>query len=99
MNCGGADASSTSELGAVAMGERGLSCAECCAGGSGQTPATAVVVAPEQNKVKRDAGSNSVGARNLFAPAASSVSHLAPSQHAPPAPTERRHVLMGVFLI
>ena len=99
MNCGGADVSSTPETGVVAMGERGGSCAECCAGGSGQTPATAAVVAPEQNKVRRDAGSDSASARGLFALAPSHVLHLAPSQHAPPATPQRRHVLIGVFLI
>lgn len=99
MNCGGADASAMPETAPVAFGQRGLSCAGCCAGGSGHTPATALVVAPEQNKVKRDAGSDSACPGDLFAPVPSYVSHLAHRQHAPPAPPERRHVLIGVFLI
>jgi len=98
-DCAGAAASTARETGVVAMSERGLSCAECCVGGSGQTPATAAVVAPEQNKIKRDAGSASARERDAFPPASSPVSHLAPSQHAPPAHPERRHVLIGVFLI
>ncbi|HLL16298.1 MAG TPA: hypothetical protein VK388_14630 [Pyrinomonadaceae bacterium] len=97
MNCGRADAASTTETGNSAFA--GLSCAECCAGGSGQTPATAAVVAPEQNKVKRDAGRACARSRDLFAPAALDVSRLAPSQHAPPAPPSHRHILLGVFLI
>jgi hypothetical protein len=97
MNCGGAKDSSTPEIDAAAFG--GLSCAECCAGGSSKTPATAVFVAPEQNKVKRDASGDSQSARDLFASMTVYVSHLAPSQHAPPSPAARRHVLIGVFLI
>lgn len=97
MNCGRADAASTPETQAYAFVAHGLSCAECCVDGSGQTPATAAVVAPEQNKIKRDAGRAS--ARDLFAPAALYVSHLAPTQHAPPSPPGHRHILIGVFLI
>jgi hypothetical protein len=99
MNCGGADSASTSENSMAASGLRGLSCGECCAGGSGKTPAMAVVVVPEQNKVKRGAGADSTGASDPFAPVAIDISRLAPSQHAPPAPTERRHMLISVFLI
>jgi hypothetical protein len=100
MNCASAgEASGARENGAAALVRQGLSCAECCAGGSGQTPAAAASVAPEQNKVRRAAGSNSTAARHLFASAPSHVSHLAPTQHAPPAPLERRHILNGVFLI
>jgi hypothetical protein len=99
MNCCGADVSSPTENAPAAAGQHGLSCAECCAGGSGRTPATAIVVAPEQHKVKRDAGSDSACAGDLFASAPDHVSHFAPTRHAPPAPAERRHVLIGVFLI
>lgn len=97
MNCGGAKDSSTLEIDAASFG--GLSCADCCAGGSSKTPATAVFVAPEQNKVKRDASGGAERASDLFASTTLYVSHLAPSQHAPPAPAGRRHVLLGVFLI
>ncbi|HZG54496.1 MAG TPA: hypothetical protein VEZ40_20510, partial [Pyrinomonadaceae bacterium] len=97
MDCADDAAAATPEIRVAARG--GRSCAECCAGGSGQTPATAVVVAPEQTRVKRDAVSESARARHLFAPAPPHLSHLAPSQHAPPAPLERRHLLLGVFLI
>ncbi|HEX8127810.1 MAG TPA: hypothetical protein VF527_01830 [Pyrinomonadaceae bacterium] len=76
-----------------------LSCAECCAGGSGQTPATVAFVTPEQNKVKRAAGSDAAGASDLFPPSPAHVSHLAPTQHAPPSPPERRHILISIFLI
>jgi len=99
MTCDGAASASTTETDAPALGARGLSCADCCAGGSSETPATAFVVAPEQGKVKRDAASASVGARERNAPAPSHVSHLAPSQHAPPVPPDRRHILISVFLI
>jgi hypothetical protein len=102
MNCAaGADTTvATPDTGAASLVARGLpSCAECCAGGSGQTPAAAFVVAPEAGKVKRDAGVASASARHLFAPASSHVSPLAPSQHAPPAPPGHRHILISVFLI
>jgi hypothetical protein len=100
MNCGGAGGSAreTREAASVSS-ERGLSCFECCAGRNGQTPATAVVVAPEQSKVKRDAANATLHARSLFAHASLNVSHLAPSQHAPPANEQRRHILISVFLI
>jgi hypothetical protein len=102
MNCGGAEeASSTPEIGGASLAARGLSsCAACCAGGSSKTPATAIFAAPEQNKVKRvEDGACCAGASRLFASVTLDVSHLAPSQHAPPASPERRHVLLGVFLI
>lgn len=100
MNCDGADESARGTYEAASVtASRGLSCFECCAGRSGQTPATAVVVAPEQNKVKRDAANATVHARDLFAHASLNVSHLAPSQHAPPANEQRRHILISVFLI
>lgn len=103
MNCGGADASQERESVAASIGERGLSssCGECCAGGTGQTPATAIVAAaPEQNKVKRAAGSvDSASARELFAHATLHAARLAHTRHAPHAPPERRHMLIGVFLI
>lgn len=96
MNCDGA---SDSAHETAVSGQRGLSCLECCAGGSGQTPATPVVVAPEQGKVKRDAANATTFARQLFAPAALCVSHLSPTQHAPPPKEQRRHILISVFLI
>lgn len=99
MNCGGAEAASTPETAHAALGQRMQSCVECCAGGSGQTPATVVVVAPEQYKVKRDAGSDSAGVSDLFALAPAHVSNPAPTQHAPPTPPERRHILINVFRI
>jgi hypothetical protein len=98
MNCGVADASATPEGAPATLIHRGLSCADCCAGGSQQTPATAVFVAPEQHKVKR-AASDSASAGDLFAHAPVRVSHLAATQHAPPVPPERRHILISVFLI
>lgn len=88
-----------SEAKAAAFDERGRSCFECCAGRSNQMPTTAAFNAPEPNKVKRAAPNVSMSARDLFAPDASGVSHLKPSQHAPPAPGERRHMLNSVFLI
>ncbi|MCA1565681.1 MAG: hypothetical protein LC803_08580 [Acidobacteria bacterium] len=100
MNCGGAEASATPEIGGASLGAGGLSRAPCCAGGSGKTPATAVVVAPEQNKVKRvEGGACREGASRLFTPVTLDVSHLAPSRHAPPSSPERRHVLISIFLI
>ena len=104
MNCDNAGDSARGtheedEAAAAVMASRGLSCFECCAGGSGQTPATAVVVAPEQSKVKRDAANATTHARDLFAPASLNVSHLGPSQHAPPPGEQRRHILISVFLI
>jgi hypothetical protein len=100
MNCGGAEDSASPEIGVGSLGVRGLSsCAACCAGGSSKTPATAVVVAPEQNKGKRVASGDCASASRLFAPVTLDVSHLAPSQHAPPSSPERRHVLISVFLI
>lgn len=81
------------------FGERGPSCFECCAGRANQTPITATFGAPEQNKIKRDGASAPVNAHDLFAPAAHGISHLTPSQHAPPMPAGRRHVLLSVFLI
>ncbi len=98
MNCEGAEESAR-QAKATAFGERGLSCFECCANRPGQTPTTATVVAPEQNKVKRAADNVSVSARDLFAPTVLDVSHLAPSQHAPPPTAKRRHMLISVFLI
>lgn len=86
-------------LAAEAFGEGGRSCFECCAGRANQLPATATISAPEQHRVKRAASNASVCAHDLFAPAASGVAHLTPSQHAPPAPHERRHMLISVFLI
>lgn len=97
MNCGRANAASTTETEDSASA--GLSCAECCVGGSGQTPATVLLVAPEQNKVKRDAGRACARSRDLFAPATLDVSHFAPPQHSPPVPHGQRHILISVFLI
>jgi hypothetical protein len=100
LHCERALASSTSETHVVSLGRRGLSCgAACCAGGSNQTPATAVAFAPEQNKVRRAVASDSDGASDLFAPAPAHFTHLRPTPHAPPSPPERRHILIGVFLI
>ncbi|HLL71899.1 MAG TPA: hypothetical protein VK363_10725, partial [Pyrinomonadaceae bacterium] len=100
MDCDGVgDSARDAHAANAAIGERGLSCFECCAGGSGQTPATAVVVAPEQTKVKRDAANATAHMRQLFAPASLDISHLAPSQHAPPHKEQRRHILISVFLI
>jgi hypothetical protein len=82
----------------AAFVERGRSCLECCAGRTGQVPAKSTVSAPEPNRVKRAAAHVSV-ARDSFAPGTQGVSHLTPSQHAPPAPRERRHILIGIFLI
>lgn len=98
-DCGGASAASTPEHATAALVRRGLSCAECCAGGSPRAPATAVFVAPEQHKVRRAAASGSACAGDLFAPARVHLSHLAATQHAPPASPERRHILINVFLI
>jgi hypothetical protein len=102
MDCAGAKESSgeaKSATRAAAFDERMRSCFACCAGRSNQMPTNAAFSAPEPNKVKRAAGSVSTGARQLFTPGASCVSHLAPSQHAPPAQRERRHILNSVFLI
>lgn len=106
MDCAGAKEPSSeaaseakSETKFAAFDERGRSCLACCAGGGNRMPTTAAFSAPEPNKVKRAAGSVSASARDLFAPDASGVSHLKPSQHAPPAPLERRHILNSVFLI
>jgi len=98
MHCAGAE-ESVRQTKALAVVERGLSCFECCANRPGQMPTTATIVAPEQNKVKRAAGNASVSARYLFAPTALDVSHLAPSQHAPPPTEQSRHMLISVFLI
>lgn len=85
---------------AAALGGRtAASCAECCAGRTNPTPPTAAFAAPEQSKLKRDAGSDTAQARELFAPPAPDASRFAPKQHAPPAPTERRHILISIFLI
>lgn len=83
----------------AALGERGRSCFECCAGRSQQMPTTATISAPEPNKVKRAAAHASTSARDTFASDAHGVAHLSPSQHAPPAPRARRHKLINVFLI
>jgi hypothetical protein len=99
MDCEGAEDRERESKATEAFGERGRSCLECCAGRTGQMPVTATPGAPEQNKVKRAAAHISAAARDSFAPTASGVSHLAPSQHAPPAPRERRHKLISVFLI
>jgi hypothetical protein len=98
MDCAGVE-QTEHESKATAFGERERSCFECCAGRANQTPATATLSAPEQNKAKRAAAQASVKARDSFAPEAHGVSHLAPSQHAPPTPRERRHMLISVFLI
>jgi hypothetical protein len=98
MDCAGAK-ESAGEAKAAAFDERGRSCLSCCVGRGTQMPTTAAFNAPEPNKVKRAAGSVSTSARNLFAPDASGVTHVTPSQHAPPAPRERRHMLNSVFLI
>jgi hypothetical protein len=98
-DCEGAKASAHEATVAAFVG-RGRSCLECCAGRTGQMPTTATISAPEPNRVKRAAAHVSVAARDLFAPDAHGVSHLAPSQHAPPpASRERRHILISVFLI
>ncbi|HEY0100808.1 MAG TPA: hypothetical protein VGB76_17815 [Pyrinomonadaceae bacterium] len=81
----------------TAFGER--LCSECCVGRGNQVPTTATFSAPEQNRAKRDAASVYVNARELFAPGTQGVAHLSPSQHAPPASRERRHILISVFLI
>jgi len=98
-NCDGASDPARETHEAALSVEGGLSCFECCAGGSGQTPVTAIVVAPEQTKVKRDAANATAHMRQLFAPASLDISHLAPSQHAPPHKEQRRHILISVFLI
>ena len=99
VDCVSAGASSEGETGAAAFGRGGLSCAECCAGRSGHTPTTAVVAVSEQNRAKRDAGSVATGVRSLLAAVQARVSHFAPTQHAPPSSSERRHVLLSLFLI
>ena len=87
------------EAKAVCFAERGHSCLECCAGRGKQMPTTATVSAPEPNKVKRGGAHASSGTHRSFAHGAQDVAHLSPSQHAPPAPGERRHKLINVFLI
>jgi hypothetical protein len=99
MDCAGAEEPGNEAKASAAFGERGRSCLECCAGRTKQMPTTATFNTPEQNRAKRAAANAHVVSRDSFAPAASGVSHLAPSQHAPPAPVERRHVLNSVFLI
>lgn len=96
MDCAGARVPED-EAKAAAFGER--SCLECCAGRSNRTPTTATVCAPEPNKVKRAAPNVSASMHDSFAPVAQGVSHLTPTQHAPPASCERRHILISVFLI
>lgn len=100
MDCEGAEEPAR-QAKATAVGERGSTCFECCASRPGQTPTTPTIVAPEQNKVKRDAGSAQVNGRAMFAPTTTDASHLAPSQHAPPLTEQqrRRHILISVFLI
>jgi hypothetical protein len=98
MDCDGA-AESVPQVKAPAFGGREFSCVECCANRPRQTPATPTIVAPEPNTVKRAAGHASVNARDLFTPIILDVSHLVPSQHAPPPTAERRHMLISVFLI
>jgi len=98
MNCGGAEKSAR-EPKVTAFGERNLSCFACCANRPGGMPVMAVVSAPEQNKVKRDAGNAQSNPRAIFAPTAHDVSHLAPTQHAPPPTEQRRHLLISVYLI
>jgi hypothetical protein len=99
MNCAEADAAADGTPAVRAATASGLSCIECCAGNSGQTPATPLSVAPEQSKFKRAAESVRAGACGFYAFSPSRISHLAPTQHAPPAPGERRHMLNSVFLI
>jgi hypothetical protein len=99
MDCAGAGEPGNEAKAIAASGERGRSCLECCAGRSKQMPTTATFSTPEQSRVKRAAAHVPVAVRGSFAPATSGVSHLAPSQHAPPAPVERRHKLISVFLI
>ncbi|HEV7903756.1 MAG TPA: hypothetical protein VGO96_07945 [Pyrinomonadaceae bacterium] len=102
VDCMGAAESESVAAGAgaaVGFVERGRSCFECCAGRGKQMPTTATTSAPEPNKVKRAALNGADDARRSFAPTASGVAHLSPSQHAPPAPGERRHKLINVFLI
>jgi hypothetical protein len=98
MDCESAAESESGAESAVFV-ESGRSCFECCAGRTRQMPTTATLGAPEPNKMKRPAAHASVGARHSFAPGAQGVAHLSPSQHAPPAPRERRHKLINVFLI
>jgi hypothetical protein len=99
MNCAEADAAADATPAVRAATAAGLSCTECCAGNSGQTPATPLSVVPEQSKFKRAAESVRAGACGFYAPSPTRFSHLAPTQHAPPAPGERRHILISVFLI
>lgn len=99
MDCAGTEEAGSDTRATTAFGERVRSCFECCAGRTKQMPTTATFSAPEQNKVKRAAANASAVAHDSFAPASSGVSHLVPSQHAPPAPSERRHMLISVFLI
>ncbi|HZH31055.1 MAG TPA: hypothetical protein VEY11_09865 [Pyrinomonadaceae bacterium] len=99
VNCVDADAAADAMPAIRAATASGLSCAECCAGNSGQTPATPLSVAPEQSKFKRAAESVRAGTYGFYAFSPSRISHLAPTQHAPPASTERRYILISVFLI
>jgi hypothetical protein len=99
MDCARARGPESESKVAAAFGERGRSCLECCAGRANQTPITATFSAPEQSKMKRDGANARVNAHDLFAPDAHGVSHLTPSQHAPPVPAGRRHALISVFLI
>ncbi|HEV2803133.1 MAG TPA: hypothetical protein VGW12_21880 [Pyrinomonadaceae bacterium] len=97
-NCSGADASA--ERHGAALGRDDLSCGECCAGGSGRTPATVLVAASEGNKTKRDARYvSSDASRDLFAHVPARVSQLAARPHAPPHVPARLHVLHSLFLI
>lgn len=98
MDCEGA-VETVGEAKAAASGEGARSCLECCAGRSNQMPTTATFSVPEQNRMKRALANLPVVSRDSFAPATSGIAHLAPSQHAPPAPVERRHKLIKVFLI
>jgi len=99
VNCVSAVAPSEGETGAAAFGRGGLSCAECCAGRSGHTPATAMVAISEQNRAKREARGVATGACSTFSFARARISYFAPTQHAPPSSSERRHVLLSLFLI
>jgi hypothetical protein len=81
----------------AAIGQAAESCAHCVR--QGELPSAPASVR-ELTLQKRDAGKAVELKTTLAAPSvAISVSHFVPSQHAPPGTANRKHLLLGVFLI
>lgn len=73
------------------------SCTHCVS--QNELPATPAASVQELALQKRDAGKAVEQTTTLVSPSMAFTAQFAPTQHAPPGLTNRKHILLGVFLI